>query len=308
MATATAEALPGKATTPDVASALAPIVERLDHLYQDVLDKIETQVAEAHSINDSITDVIGRTSTGESVLKWNPELAMSPKAAYRSFCEAVAKKAAPLLLGNSHQKSGYRYQDLIEWVLPATGPVLSHEEYQRFKMDYARSRSVRAFFNELLIRFHPQSFPEHAIDRATSEVARIFSVTTPIGTVIPITRGEAPAILSYQLYRNDDEMVWHMAERHYSAILKASNAIATIALLNSMNPASAAIGDLLNQLDAKMQKHMFHYESGDGFYAANFLRVVLRRDIAEFQFGETLFAILSKEIQTHVSDVRLINQ
>ena len=289
----------------DIAALLAPVAARLDELYQEVLDKIEGQIADASTINESITDAIGASDT---VLKWNPELAMSPKAAFRSFADAMAKKAAPHLLTNSHQRAGYRYHDLIDWASPPVRGNTSEEEYQAAKMRFARSRSVKSFFDELLIRFHPQSFPEHAIDRATSEVARIFSITTPIGTVIPVTSGEAHAILAYSLYRTDEEMVWHLAARHHAAIVKASNAIATIALLNNLNPASAAIGDLLNQVDAKMDKKMFHYEANDAFFAGNFLRVVLRRDIAEFQFGETLFKILDREIRNHVSDVRLIFQ
>lgn len=293
----------------DVSAALAPVAMRLDELYQEVLDKIEGQFADATSINESISEAISKgDAAGKPVLNWNPELAMSPKAAFKSFAEAMAKTAAPHLLSNAHQKSGYRYQDLIDWTTPPVKGNSTEADYQAAKMRYARSRSVRAFFDDLLIRFHPQSFPEHAIDRATSEIARIFSITTPIGTVIPVTSGEATAVFAYSMYRSDEEMVWHLAANHHAAIVKASNAIATVALLNNLNAAAASIGDMLNQLDAKMDKKMYHYESGDSFFGGNFLRVVLRRDIAEFQFGETMFKILDKEIRSHVSDVRLIFQ
>lgn len=291
-----------------IAEELAPLVTKLDALYQEVLDKIETQVAEASQINAELSDAVGLGVGGETLLKWDPELALSPKAAYKSFTEVLAKKAAPLFFSNRVQRSSYRYQDLVDWAMPYSRARMSQQELQTARMHYARTRTVSAFFNELTIRFAPQSCPDQAADRATSELARIFSVSTPIGTVIPVLRGEAPAIFVYQMYHRDDEMIWHLAQRHYTAIVKAANSIATICLLNEHGGAAVAIGEMLNQLDAKMAKAHGQYEDGDGLFAGNVLRVVMHRDTADFQVGETVHALLDKSLREHVSDVRLIHQ
>lgn len=291
-----------------IQSQLEPLVARLDELYLEVLDKIEAQVAEASQINAELHAAVGPSSAGEPLLKWDPELAMSPRAAYRSFTEVLAQKASPLFFNNRFQRSGYRYQDLVDWSMPHSQGRMSEDDWHTAKMRYARSRSVRAFFNELVIRFAPKSCPDQAVDRSTSELARIFSVTTPIGTVIPVLKGEAHGIFVYQMYHLNDEMIWHLAWRHYMAIVKAANAIATICLLNDQAGAAVAVGEMLNQLDAKIAKSNGQYEAGDTFYAGNVLRIVMRRDTADFQFGETLHAIIDKAIREHVSDVRLINQ
>lgn len=283
---------------------LYPMAQRLDELYQQVLDKIEEQVISASDINSSINELL-QNHGEDAVLKWNPDLAISPRSAYQSFADALARSAAPLL-GMNSLRSSFRFLDLIDWT---DAPVQAGRDYREFQLDkvrYARGKRVTRFLDDLMVRYKPESRPRQAVTQATSEFAGIFSVTTPMGTVIPISKESGPTTLRYRFFRKDSDLLWHIAPRHHNATLRAANAIATIGILSNIPAAAHSISDMLNAFESQLAKNMMRYESGEVFHAGSFMRITLTRDAIEFALGETIFRAMRKEIEAHISDIRFI--
>lgn len=283
---------------------LLPIARRVEELYNEFLDQYEGQIHSTSKINVSIGELLQRTGE-DQILKWNPDAALSPKNAFITLADAIARQAAPHL-GLTAGKSTFRYLDLIDWIDPPYTAAMSAKEIQLTRIDYSRTRSLVGFLDDLLVRYRPDTVPEHAMSRATYEFCKTFAVPTPLGTVIPIKPGQRTFTNSYRFLRQGDEMLWYFIPRHHSAITRASNAIATIAILSGRPEISFGLGDMLNAMEHHLSKTMMRFEEGDYFQAGAFMRLVLHRDTAAFHFGETTFKLIRSNVEKYITDIRFI--
>lgn len=283
---------------------LLPVARKVEELYNDFLNQYEEQIHSASKINVSINELLKRAGD-EQILKWNPEAALSPRNAFATLAEAIARQAMPHL-GLSVGKSTFRYLDLIDWIEPPFTSLMTLKEVQLARIQYARTRSLVTFLDDLLVRYRPDTVPEHAMSRGTFDFCKTFAVPTPLGTVIPIKPAQRSIVSSYRFLRQGDEMLWYFLPRHHSAITRASNAIATIAILSGRPEISFGLGDMLNAMEQHLSKTMMRFEEGDYFQAGSFVRIILHRDTIAFHFGESTFQLIRSKVEKYITDIRFI--
>lgn len=283
---------------------LLPVAERMEQHYHDFLDQYEQHLLSTDRINTSLNELLKR-SNEEHLLKWNPEAAGTPRAAFIALAEQVARKAAPFM-GLTVGRSTFRYLDLIDWTEPPLVMEMSTKDVQISRVDYARGKSLVDFLDDLLVRFRPDTLPKHAMSKAAFDFTKAFSIFTPMGTVIPIRNTGSTTIASYRFLRDDEEILWYIQPRHHSAVIRAANSIATIALLSGRQDIAYGSGDMLNAMEHHLLKSMMRYEDGDCFQAGSFMRMFLHRDTIAFQFGEATFRLIRASIEKNVNDIRFI--
>lgn len=283
---------------------LLPIAKKMEGLYNKFLDQYQEQVVSTDKINLSINELLQRSGE-DQLLKWNPDAALSPRSAFISFAEAVARQAAPYM-GLVAGRSTFRYLDLIDWTEPSFTAATPPMDVQLNRVEYARTKSLVDFLDDLLVRFRPDTVPEHAMSKATYDYTKAFSVPTPSGTVIPVKTRGSTVVTSYRFLRQEDEMLWYMLPRHHAAVTRAANSIATIAILSGRQDIAYGTGDMLNAMEHHLVKTMMRFEDGDYFQAGSFIRMFMHRDTIAFHFGEATFKIIQASIEENITDIRFI--
>lgn len=280
-----------------------PLAERLDETYFRALDRLEAQVRDAAGVNDDVRAILRQDDI--EVLSFSTDFANSPREVFNAFADALSSKVMPEL-SIAPARDGHRINDLIDWSdMPMRGNR-SEQEHQLAKIAYARSKSMRAFLQHLIIRFNPSSLPEAAVHRALQDFISVFSISTAMGVAIPIRRENAPAVLRYTFHRQEDEPTWHLIHRHHTAVIRGTNAMATIALLNKQHTIATSLSDMLNALDVRLSQTLMRFESGQAFHGATYLKLMLQRDGADFHLGSSLFDLVRGALQDHISDINLV--
>lgn len=282
---------------------LLPLAERLDVTYCKALDRLESHVVDTVGLNRDVRAILAQDHL--DVIPFSTDFASSPREVFNAFAEALAARVLPELAVASG-KPGFRITDLMDWSdMPIRGNSTEHE-HQLAKIAYARAKSMQSFLQQLVIRFNPTALPEAAIHRALQDVISTFSVHTAMGIAVPVRRDDAPAILRYTFNRLPDEQMWHLLQRHHAAIIRGTNALATIALLNKQPGIATALSDMLTTVDVRLSQTMMRYDSGQAFHAATYLKMTLQRDGADFHFGSSMFDLVRDSLNEHISDIHIV--
>lgn len=283
---------------------LKPLAVELDAAYLQALDRMEAHVIDTHGINQHVGTLLDRGYI--EVLPFSSESTASPKELYIAFAEALAAKVMPEL--SIHPaRNGYRTLDLIDWSDAPIRGNTSEREYQLAKIAHGRGRTMVEFLRQIIIRFSPTSLPGAAIFKATEDLISAFAVGTAMGTAIPVRREHAPATFRMIMSRKDDEPMWQVLSRHHAGILKGSNALATMALLNKEHMIATSISDMLNQFDVRLGQSMMRYESGQAFHGGTYVKLTLQRDGADFNLGQSLYDLVKKVLLENCPDVHLVH-
>jgi len=281
---------------------LLPLATELDQAYQQALDRMETQLAETDGLNRQVSKLLEQDNL--EIIPISSDAMSSPREVFSSFSSALSAKVIPEL-AMSPNGDGYRIHDLVDWTdMPPRGRS-SDREYQLVKINHARTKSMQVFLKQMIIRFNPTALPTAAIHRAVQDVIQTFSVVTAMGIAVPVSRNGSPS-LRYVYNRGPDDPMWQLLPRHHAAIVRGTNALATIALLNKQHGIASSLGDLLTSLDVRLSQTVMRYEAGQAFFGAAFLKLTLHRDGADFHFGQSLFDLLEQTLLEQVSDIHLV--
>ncbi|WP_199047331.1 MULTISPECIES: hypothetical protein [unclassified Dyella] len=284
---------------------LDPIIASLDTLYQGALDGLEAFTRHALAVTDRLSDMKLTVSRldGLSIV---PERAMSPQDAFRQLADILVTRARPVL-DPFGQRSRVRVEDLIDWSGEPPRHNLSHLQHGLQKIDYARSKSLRDFFQRVVIRLTPEAVPDHAKSLAAFDLVGCIGVALPNAHVVRYARTDAGTIASMRLGRDEGQMPWHLTPAHLIAIDKMFVALAAVCAIAGMAAEAVQITERGESIVQRLRQSTTQYKSGDQHVVGLAARMTLHRDRIDILFAPDVWQVIQDVITECISGVKFID-
>ncbi|APO93302.1 hypothetical protein [Xanthomonas vesicatoria] len=279
-------------------------VDALDRIYHSVLSAIERQARDAISVNENLSEVFAQgapISKGAPLLDWSAERAVSPHDAFRQLAERLMTALRPIL-DPSGSLNTVPYNDLIEWPDMPTGG--RSNERLLATLDYARSRSLRTFFDEVKARFQPEKVPANAALLATNDLMAGFCVDQPDIIVLPVKRNSGAAQFVIRLLRSP--LTMHISRQNLNIILRVNAAIATLARLNGRHKLATTINEGSSAMLLRLKARQNQFSDYDKHNFADDLIVVMRPDHLQYHVPEALYEMIKDAFHSNCPSVLLM--
>jgi hypothetical protein len=279
-------------------------VDALDRIYQSVLSAIERQARDAISVNENLSEVFaqgGPVANGAPLLDWSAERAVAPHDAFRQLAERLMTALGPIL-DPSGSLNTVPYNDLIEWPDMPTGG--RSNERLLATLDYARSRSLRTFFDEVKARFQPEKVPANAALLATNDLMAGFCVDQPDIIVLPVKRSSGAAQFTIRLLKSP--LAMHISRQNLNIILRVNAAIATLARLNGRHKLASTINEGSSAMLLRLTARQNQFSDYDRHNFADDLIVVMRPDHLQYHMPESLCEMITDAFRINSPSVLLM--
>lgn len=279
-------------------------VDALDRIFVSILSAIERQARDAISVNENLSEVFAQgvsTANGTPVLDWSAERAVAPHDAYRQLAERLMKALMPIL-DPSGSLSTVPYHDLIEWPDMPTG--CRSNERLLATLDYARTRSLRTFFEEVKARFQPEKVPANAAKLATTDLLAGFCIEQPDLIVLPVKRHSGAAQFTFRLHKSP--LAMHISRQNLNIIMRVNAAIATLARLEGRHKLASTLNEGSASMLLKLTARQYQYSDQDRHHFADDLIIVMRPDHLQYHMPESLCELILKSFRTNASSILLM--
>lgn len=283
---------------------LDPIIEALDRAYQGSLNGLETFTRHAISVTDQLAD-LKLTVSRHDELSIVPERAMSPQDAFRQLADILVTRARPIL-DPFGQKARVRVEDLIDWSGEPPRHNLSHLQHGLQKIDYARSKSLRDFFQRVVIRLTPEAVPDHAKSLAAFDLVACIGVQLPNAHVVRFARTDPGTVVSMRLGREESQMPWHLTPAHLISIDKMFVALAAVCAIAGMAAEAVQITERGESIVQRLRQSTTQYKNGDQHVIGLAARMTLHRDRIDILFAQDVWQVIHDVILECIAGVKFI--
>lgn len=272
---------------------ISSLIRDLDILYQSALDRLESQARDAVIIDKALRQILDQPDEDAPVLNWNPERAISPRAAFRALAQQVVHAAGATVTRADNAITTLDYDDLISWPdepkrQPGESPA--HELFRR--IEYARSKSLRGFWNRFVVRIAPDSDPDAARLSAATDLVGAFGVETPDRLLIPYRARDPYRTLLLPFHRRPDDIEWTVHAPALVNITRANHALATLCRVNGEAQVAAAIHEVNGSLHSRMKTSFRQYRPREAFLAGDYLVMQFGRDHVDYRLGTRLWELV----------------
>lgn len=277
-----------------VATPIEDLVDQLDVLFQNTLDRLESQTRDAIIIDRALRQLLEQHESDESILNWNPEKAISPKLAFRALALKVIHQADQAITREA-PISPLDYEDLLTW--PDEPRRRSHggnvaDEFLK-RIEYARNKSLGEFWQQFQTRIAPDRDPALAQITAVTDMLAAFAVELPNEHLIPFSRAANGAyVVPHALRRGDSDLEWVIRPEQMNAIARANHALATMCQLKGEGLFASLILEMNTTLHNKLKTSFNQYAPNDQFLAGGVLSLRLQRDHVDFRMSKPLYDIV----------------
>ena len=279
-------------------------VDSLDTIYQSVLSAIERQARDAITVNENLSEVFSHGESpgnGAPLLDWSAERAVAPHDAFRQLAERLMTALRPIL-DPSGALSTVPYHDLIEWPdMPVGG---RSNERLLATLDYARTRSLRTFFDEVKARFQPEKVPANAAKLATADLLAGYCIEQPDLIVLPVKRHSGAAQFTFRLIKSPLSM--HISRQNLNIIMRVNAALATLARLEGRHKLASTLNEGSANMLLKLTARQYQYSDLDRHHFADDLIIVMRPDHLQYHMPESLCEMIIKAFRTNSPSILLM--
>lgn len=282
-----------------VAAPIDDLVGRLDVLYQNTLDRLESQTRDAIIIDRALRQLLDQRESDESILNWNPEKAISPKLAFRALALKIINQADQAITRES-AINPLDYEDLLMWPdeprRRAQGGSASDEFLLR--IEYARSKTLADFWQQFQTRIAPDRDPALAQITAVTDLLGAFAVELPTEYLIPFSQASNGVyVLPHGLKRGEADLEWVIRPEQMNAIARANHALATMCQLKHQGLFAGLILEMNTTLHNKLKTSFNQYTPNDQYLAGGVLSLRLQRDHIDFRMSKQLFDIVGETMK-----------
>lgn len=270
------------------------LVLELDEIYQESLNRLENQTRDAMFIDSAIRKLLDQSPNDDSVLEWDPKLAMNPKIAFRALSLQIieaARKDVTRGLGITK----IDYEDLLTWTDEPGRKQTASESFLAY-IDYSRTKTLKEFWHRLQARIRPDQDPEASVLQAVADLMNAFAITLPKQIVIPYTKVNSHSALSLPLKRLETDLELVISSVQLQNIIRANHAISTILLLNHKATAAEQIYEATNSIQNRMKANYYQYQHKDTFHAGASLQIRFMREYVNYAMDAPVFDMVRREI------------
>jgi len=287
---------------------ISTLIFDLDILFQSALDRLESQARDAVIIDKALRQILDQPDEDASVLNWSPERAMSPRTAFRALAQQVVQAADATVTRNDNAITTLDYEDLISWPdepkrLPGQSPT--HELFRRIQ--YARTKSLRDFWNRFVVRIAPDRDPAAAILSAATDLVSAFGVEMPDRLLVPY-RSKAPyRTLLLPFHRTPEDIEWTVHAPALVKLTRANHALATICRVHGDTSIAAAIHEANGALHARMKTSFRQYRPRETFLAGDYLHMQFCRDHVAYRLGNRIWERVWEALPQHIHSLQFVD-
>ena len=282
------------------------LITELDIIYQSCLDRMETQIRDAHVIDKAIRQILDRGDSDEAILNWDPERAMSPRQAFKALAKQVVS-AADDEVTRDGGITPLDYEDLLAWPdepkrLPgqtATGELMA-------RIQYARRVSLRAFYDRFVVRIAPGKDPDAANASATADLMTAFAVATPERMLIPFKNHGDHRVMLMAQPRLATDLDWTISNDTLLNMTRANHALATLCQLNGESKRANNVLELNASITNQLKTKSHRYEPNETYMAGDDLHVRLCERHCDFRVSPRIWEIVHDTMPKLVSDLVFI--
>jgi hypothetical protein len=282
-----------------VVAPIEDLVDQLDVLYQNTLDRLESQTRDAIIIDRALRQLLDQNESDESILNWNPEKAISPKLAFRALALKIIHQADQAIT-REVAISPLDYEDLLMWPdeprRRGQGSSAADEFLRR--IDYARNKTLADFWQQFQTRIAPDRDPALAQITAVTDLLGAFAVELPNEYLIPYTRASGGIyVLPHAIKRGPADLEWVIRPEQMSAIARANHGLATMCQLRHQGLFATLILEMNATLHNKLKTCFNQYTPNDLYVAGGVLSLRLQRDHIDFRMSQQLFEIVAETMK-----------
>lgn len=281
------------------AAPIEDLVGRLDVLYQNTLDRLESQTRDAIIIDRALRQLLEQNESDDSILNWNPEKAISPKLAFRALALKIIHQADQAIT-REVAISPLDYEDLLMWPdeprRRGQGSSASDEFLRR--IEYARGKTLADFWQQFQTRIAPDRDPALAQITAVTDLLGAFAVELPNEYLIPFSRASNGIyVIPHALKRDEADLEWVIRPEQMNTITKANHGLATMCQLKHQGLFASLILEMNTTLHNKLKTSFSQYAPNDLFVAGGVLSLRMQRDHIDFRMSQPLFDIVAETMK-----------
>lgn len=269
---------------------LQGLVEQLDTLYQNALDRLEAQTNDAIGFDRDLRRLLDQSETDESIVNWDPERAISPRLLYRSLALRLIKQSDAAVTRDV-AISPMDYEDLLSWSDEPHPRSGNHKQDLLRRIQYARTKRLATFWSQFQARIAPDRDPVQARITALSDLLCVFAIEQPAKYIVPYSPLlSGVVIVPFALKRVDGDLDWVVKQETMTLISKANHALATICQLGQSSLMATLILEMNTTIHSKLRSSLYKYSPNEQFLAGGMLSTRLRRDYIDYRMSPELFS------------------
>lgn len=254
----------------------------LDVVFQQALDRMESQTRDAIFIDHTLRQLLDQAATDDSIINWDPERAISPKLAFRSLALRLIKVGQ-----GSKTREGtltpLDYEDLLSWPdAPRRAYGTPAADFLKC-IEHARSKRLSDFWVQLRSRIAPASDPQQATINATADLLAAFAIVLPHQFVVPVASGpNGQLIIPFSIRRESYDLEWVVPTEALESVSRALHALATLCHLGGEPSFANVLLELNLSLHNRMRSTLRKYSYNERFTAGGIITIRLQRDNIHF--------------------------
>lgn len=292
------------ATVSLVGGIIDALLDNLDDAYLSLIDNLEAQTREAIRINQSL-QITFKTPSRAQVLDWSPERAIYPHTAFLQLAEHLMHLTRRVL-DPKGTKNYIPYHDLLDWEDEPRKEGRSTNDWFLARLEFARKRSIRGFFERVRLRFRPDALPAAAANQAAQDLIQSFGISQQNTTILPRRARKEYEAYSIHLHRGEEDLPYHLNQRHLNAILRSNNAISVMLSLTNLAVIAKVINESSESMLSTLSRRNNIYKPGDNFGFSNDVLIVLQPDHIEYRIYNETREVVSNTMTQQLPDVEVV--
>lgn len=282
------------------------MVDQLDALYQQALDRLETQSADVLAIDQEIKRVLQRGSENENILQWDPERAMPPHTAFRALAVQIIAKASGTVPAETPLLESH-YYDLLSWPEDPLRTDHCLKDQIAARIGFARKQSLREFWARLQSRIAPHANLDDSRRRAVDDFVHTIGRPVPEAILVPTLFGAHSSTLCLELHRTKAEMEFMISPRHLHQIYAVGHALATLLLINGVHKAASGINEALSAASNKLRNNFGLYAHRDHFPGGPEMSLRLHKDHVQYIVSADLYQLVTNAVSLPYPNVQFVD-
>lgn len=288
-----------------IAPDIDAMVDELDELYRQALDRLEVQATDVLALDDEIKRVLQRSAQNERILEWDPERAMPPHTAFRALALQIIQRASTELPSETPLLESH-YSDLLTWNEEPTSAKTIRDQIAA-RIEFARGRSLRDFWTRLQTRIKPHDNPKASLRRAIDDFVLTIGQPVPEAILVPTFFHRESFALCLEFNRERGEMEYTVTPRQLQQIFAVGHSLATLLLLQGLHKPAIGINEALAASSNRLRANFGLYAHRDQYPGGTELLLRLHKDHVQFICTPFLFELLSKALSQPYPNVQFVD-
>ncbi|MEY2161272.1 hypothetical protein [Rhodanobacter sp. FW106-PBR-LB-2-11] len=276
----------------------------LDAAYQAILDHLEKQTTGVASINSDLQRVLN-AGADTQVINYQPDRALSPQDAFKDLAEVLVRRERPRLDPRGLRKD-VRYDDLLRPTEEPARGSMTTAEFALARIAHARTRSIHAFYERLVVRISPESVPERASEYVFQELVASFAVHVPPMLIVPHAEDSFGSTVFIRLTRHEGEKPYNLTHDQFVRVEQAFHALGTACVMAGNEQAAAAITEAGNELVRRLRENHRQYRHAEDQHGGIHIRVTLWRDKVAFHLSNSVMEIVRSLMLTSSKGLQFV--